>query len=77
MSWTETDTSWVPAADLAEQQTPRKPGTEDAISFEDATSLPDAVALDGADEADVLEQSSPAPLDDDDYPWADSVDQPA
>lgn len=70
MSHADIDTSWVvPEADRAEQQTPATPETEDE------TSIPEAFALDRADEADVLEQASPLPLDEDDYRGQDTADQ--
>ena len=61
MSHGDTDTSWVPEEDRAEQQTPVAPETDDAAT------IPDSSTLDGADEADLLEQASPLPLDEDDY----------
>lgn len=61
--------SWVPAADRAEQQTPAEPEPDDT------TGIPEVSALGAADEADVLEQATCLPLDEDDYRRATSADQ--
>ena len=65
----EPDTSWVPEADLAEQQTSAAP------EVDEATTLPGSPTLVNADEADVLEQATVLTLlDEDDYRDAESAD---
>jgi hypothetical protein len=66
---TDIDTTWVPEADRAEQQLPAEPETQDAGRILNPELPHDA------NQADVLEQAQPLPLDDDDYRSADAADQ--
>lgn len=71
MSHEDVDTAWVPEEDRAEQQIPAVPEPEDADSMFTAH------VRDDADEADVLEQATPLPVGDDDYPPAGTPDESA
>ncbi|MFI6868073.1 hypothetical protein [Nocardia sp. NPDC050406] len=62
---TDRITDAVPEADLIEQTVPAYPeGVDDPEAEADEAVLPGTAQSWGADEADVIEQSIPVPLDD-------------